>query len=729
MLLLPLLLSLLPASVLAAPSSLLPSTRSDIKRLSNDQRRELAATIATQLFARDPNDQVNPEIIKAEVLVFLQDLEQQGANTGGIQKRLFGFGDDDPNEGVLTGYAPARVACPEGQTFIRVAENISTVENDHIQTRLNPDRFLNYLSGLNISPSTLNLNLNSSSPTSSSPNVGLAFSGGGYRAQISGGGGLWGTDFRNEEAVAAGTGGIGQVATYMTGLSGGSWLVGSYMANQNRTIPDLAQNVWNLSDNLVIPDVSGFLGTTQYFADLVSEVASKGAEGFATQITDYWGLALSAHLFPNQYGPQETPNLTLSDLAGLPAADVPYPIIIAAEREPDTIVVSTNATIWEFTYNEFGTWGFGGGAGGTDSPIIGAFMNTTFLGTDMNGGIPSSTEEEKCYIGFDNLGFVVGTSSTLFNAAYVMIVSSNSSDSGILASTIEAVLEAIGEAGNDVATYPNPFYGFANESNPLAQSETLTLVDAGETNQNIPFEPLLIPARNVDAIIAFDASADTTYSWPNGTAISTTYQRFNALAISLDHPPFMPAVPSANTFVNTGLNQHPVFFGCSADARPNTTAPLIIYVPNYPWSTASNTSTFQLEYETSQALDIVYNGGRTLTLNNTISNWSTCLACALADRAVARGGSERSQTCRDCFGQWCWDGAIDDSTPTTEYEPTVGSVPSFLANLGATATAASTPTPSASTAADGASSGAGRGFVAAWGVGLFGLVLGAALQF
>ena len=121
MLLLPLLLSLLPASILAAPSALLPSTRSDIKRLTTSQRRELAATIATQLFARKPDDQVDPEIIKAEVLVFLQDLEQQGASTGGIQKRLFGFGDD-ANEGVLTGYAPARVACPEGQTFIRVAQ-------------------------------------------------------------------------------------------------------------------------------------------------------------------------------------------------------------------------------------------------------------------------------------------------------------------------------------------------------------------------------------------------------------------------------------------------------------------------------------------------------------------------------------------------------------------------------------------------------------------------------
>jgi hypothetical protein len=42
----------------------------------------------------------------------------------------------------------------------------------------------------------------------------------------------------------------------------------------------------------------------------------------------------------------------------------PFEQIVAAEREPDTIVVAANATLWEFSYNEFGTWGFGGGAGG-----------------------------------------------------------------------------------------------------------------------------------------------------------------------------------------------------------------------------------------------------------------------------------------------------------------------------------------------------------------------------
>lgn len=54
-------------------------------------------------------------------------------------------------------------------------------------------------------------------------------------------------------------------------------------------------------------------------------------------------------------------------------------IIVAAEREPDTIVVSTNATLWEFTQNEFGTWGFGGGAGGNESNIVGAFTLTKYL--------------------------------------------------------------------------------------------------------------------------------------------------------------------------------------------------------------------------------------------------------------------------------------------------------------------------------------------------------------
>jgi lysophospholipase len=50
--------------------------------------------------------------------------------------------------------------------------------------------------------------------------VGIAFSGGGYRAALYGAGVLSALDARNESAMAAGTGGLLQVASYVSGLSG-----------------------------------------------------------------------------------------------------------------------------------------------------------------------------------------------------------------------------------------------------------------------------------------------------------------------------------------------------------------------------------------------------------------------------------------------------------------------------------------------------------------------------
>jgi hypothetical protein len=192
------------------------------------------------------------------------------------------------------------------------SQGLSTVESDHVNKRLNPAKFISYLESINLTASALNLDLTASSSTNSTPNVALAFSGGGYRAMISGGGGLTATDGRASEAVAAGTGRIGGIASYIAGLSGGSWLIGSYLANNNASIPYLASNLWNLSSNLVVPS-DGFFGTyvsfshlsslrclpdcdaddryfcllysIGYFTDLVSEVKTKKDEGFATQIT------------------------------------------------------------------------------------------------------------------------------------------------------------------------------------------------------------------------------------------------------------------------------------------------------------------------------------------------------------------------------------------------------------------------------------------------------------
>lgn len=501
--------SLSPLAAGAPSTSVSPSLRSSVSQLSPSARRELAQTIAVHLFARDATDQVDSSVLHDEVVLFLQDLEAQGAKTklnsfssppgsspkpslteSDMERRLFGLGEDNnDNEGVLTGYAPAKVACPSGQSFIRVARvslpsrvaphgsslrlRLHTRGRSRLELTSSPTPH----SSSCILPPTEHLlgRISTCSdpsepvsvphlPRRTQPHPGgpqpepervLADVGGaecsdgflrrrvqgydlGWRSALGDGlaerGGCRCRDWRDRgdhqllcwsevsrlfpwlclflHAIAY-TDTLSHSLSFTSFplTSGGSWLLGSYYANSNRSIPDLASNIWNLSSNLVVPDVSGFLGTTSYFADLVKEVAEKNQQNFSTQITDYWSLALSAHLFPAQYGPQQTPNLTLSALKGLRAEDVPYPIVIAVEREEDTIVVSENATVWEFSYDEFGTWGFGGGGGGEDSKIVGAFTKMEYMGTTLENGEPSAEGDDKCIVGFDNLGFVVGTSS------------------------------------------------------------------------------------------------------------------------------------------------------------------------------------------------------------------------------------------------------------------------------------------------------------------------------
>jgi lysophospholipase len=88
------------------------------------------------------------------------------------------------------------------------------------------------------------------SNTSNLPNVAIAASGGGYRAMIHAAALVNAFDARNISAVQQGTGGILQLATYIAGLSGGSWLVGSLAVNDFPTILEL-RNIWNLTENLV----------------------------------------------------------------------------------------------------------------------------------------------------------------------------------------------------------------------------------------------------------------------------------------------------------------------------------------------------------------------------------------------------------------------------------------------------------------------------------------------
>ena len=69
------------------------------------------------------------------------------------------------------------------------------------------------------------------------PNIGIAVSGGGYRALMNGGGALQAFDSRTESATAQGhLGGLLQSSTYLAGLSGGGWLLGSIYINNFTTV-------------------------------------------------------------------------------------------------------------------------------------------------------------------------------------------------------------------------------------------------------------------------------------------------------------------------------------------------------------------------------------------------------------------------------------------------------------------------------------------------------------
>jgi lysophospholipase len=227
---------------------------------------------------------------------------------------------------------------------------------------------------------------------------------------------------------------------------------------------------------------------------------------------------------------------------------------------------------------------------------------------------------------------VAGTSSSLFNQGLAQRLKDKkyeelgffAGDHNIGNDFVETAFKFIDTTRDDIASYNNPFYQWTDKENPTADMEKLQLVDGGGAEENIPLEPFLQEARNVDAIFAFDNSADTHNSWPQGHALRSTYDRAKKEADLYIGKVRMPPVPSRAGFVNAGLNTRPVFFGCD-----NKDVPTVIYIPNYSWSTASNTDTYKLSYSDKEVQDMIDNGRRSLDLNGSVPDWGRCLTCAM----------------------------------------------------------------------------------------------------
>jgi lysophospholipase len=310
---------------------------------------------------------------------------------------------------------------------------------------------------------------------------------------------------------------------------------------------------------------------------------------------------------------------------------------------------------------EFGSW----------DPNLFGFVPTRYTGSRFESG--SLQNNAPCVNGFDNAGFVMATSSTLFNIAVGAILE-RKDESGWLGPVIvylKALAKEWEDKGDDVATWnPNPFYKWNEATNLNANSKDLTLVDGGEAGQNIPLYPHIQQQRAVDVVFAVDASGDTVPgSWPNGTAMIAAYER--SLKSDVMNGTTFPAIPDFNTFINLGLNARPTFFGCNSKNNSAPT-PIIVYIPNAPYSYMSNLSTTTTEFNNSVRNSIIQNGYEVATIGNgTVEQeWSMCVGCVILQRSFERTNTAIPQQCTKCFRKHCWNGTID-STPNS-YDPPLG---------------------------------------------------------
>ncbi|KAJ3097088.1 Lysophospholipase 1, partial [Phlyctochytrium bullatum] len=469
------------------------------------------------------------------------------------------------------------------------------------------------------------------------PRVALAFSGGGSRALLVGAGVIKAMDERTPKAVEQGTGGILQLSTYISGLSGGSFLIGSLYTTNFKTIDYLHENVWHLDIDTFTPAKADHINNIGVYVNFLRDIAHKGRAGYPTTITDYWSRLVSVHTTQTRDFGVSIKMSQLAEETAFKNYETPFPVVVWNERVPGEKDVGFYANIWESTLFESGSW----------SPTISAFIKTEYLGTTMSKGVPVKS----CTKGFDSFGYVVGISSSVFNQAL------QDFDRAYHNRILSPVIQYLSEKQVDSALVPNPFFKLPSVPKNTSDVKFVSLVDGGLDGQNVPIHPFLQPARDVDVIFATDSTVSYYEGgWPNGSSIISTaeYAAFTGIAF----PP-IPATPEE--FLDQGLVNRTVFFGCekATEDAPFGQWPLMVYIPNRLYSYPSNSSTFRRVYALSDSTPFMMNGfdllstaGAQMPVPKSQKAWAGCLACALVSRALEE--HELTDQCRRCLRDYCW---------------------------------------------------------------------------
>ncbi|KNZ63807.1 hypothetical protein VP01_109g6 [Puccinia sorghi] len=518
------------------------------------------------------------------------------------------------------------------------------------------------------------------------PNLGFSLSGGGVRALCVGASILDGFDSRNQKAKEGKVGGILQLANYAAGISGASWLLGSWATSN---FPRTSTLDWRLNEHNDLWDWN----VAKHYRKLYKLVKQKAKAGFPVSVVDAWAILLNRHFIndPQHEDPQTGKAVLWSSIRqtlGYKERSAPFVMAIATSRPKEKTAFTPKTPTYEFTPEEFGVW----------HPFLNVSIPIDNLGSPPQAY--KNPSKSNCVKGFENAGFVMGMSSNIYSAA-------DAPDTRILPWWVRILAKFVdgdsweGKVHIEIFNcrrlqIPNTFQGLGkNRKFQDDQRDLLLMADCGLIMENLPIFPFLQPSRKVDVIIAVDSSADGTnpsdptqfrclfflsffflnmerpphfinltyfvHADPNGTAI------YNIYAKTLQ-PEFsgyrMPKIPNAydGSFTKMGYHKKPTFFGC--DSQPKT--PLIIYLPNYYMvgktnprfpSLARNMQPDLKFVSQKQRVDEFFQNGLAIAMQDSgrwaDKEWPACLACALIDHQVQRNSQARTKQCQKCFDFHC----------------------------------------------------------------------------
>ncbi|KDQ63931.1 hypothetical protein JAAARDRAFT_201409 [Jaapia argillacea MUCL 33604] len=558
-------------------------------------------------------------------------------------------------------WTPRFGACPSNFSLVRmtgasgVNQSLSTGEAQYVSSRranVLPGAFKSYLSsvqGTNVAlPDYVSSILGGTN--GNLPTVGIAISGETSGAAMFGAGVINALDGRNASAVKIGTGGLLQAATYISGLSGGSWIVYSLSQANFPTVQNLifgppygtatpgGYGGW-ITDYVTLGVDNVGETTALYSAQLATEIGGKYEAGFPVTLGRRFGSRSCETFLERDHLDELLRQYHFKPCSTFTSYEQPFPIVVVDSWSPGPGIAGSYIpaanVIYEFNAYEMGSY----------DPTLAAFTPIEYLGT---------TNTSICVTGFEQADFVLGASSNIF-------VIYNSSASNLMNSPawpwIEIANISYPQPGvtMDVALYPNPFYGLNHGTFVDAEEKYLSLVYGGEDGEAVPVQPLLVKARDVDLIVAVDGSADNTQLWTEGSSMVNAQIRAEIYSSAYS----FPAVPTSTTqFIAQNLTLHPTFFGCD-----NTSSPLLVYIakggpPLGQTAYINNTGdTFEEPFAQAvlaQAFDIATQGIPSDYTKD--PEYPACLACAVVDRVRAREGIERSGVCSSCFAKYCWNG-------------------------------------------------------------------------